>query len=431
LRNQLLSLRQVLPTVAYDHATIPQNKENNLPGTMLSVPPLEMDILPILIFHIGPHKTGTSAIQCYLTHFANQLYLEDSFAFLGRGYKECRSKKNVYNDGDPLLHIHAISDCLDNHAKKPCDETEPWKNFESLLDYHHSNRTNIIISDEAFSRTRFTSESFTLLHSLLTKKYNTRIVITYRRFSEWVPSWFNRKNKFYGEEELATKSWPDLPQRFLTTYIRSILKSGIKFNNLLQADEYTIQPTWAKRYHEPALISLMHPAEWLKRMYGLLFSDIVVFNTHVPNEDNGLIERFLLRVVPHSQKISDVTLSAMQKWEPVRANERVNLDYDILADMAHKKHIQNHQITRDEVIVAIKKRDEQDNKKNFKKCLTQNEQKYFIHMSLSFEQKLFADEPQSIYEDYMAESIAVAKICDIDTKKILADEEWKEFFKAL
>ena len=102
----------------------------------------------------------------------------------------------------------------------------------------------------------------------------------------------------------------------------------------------TIEHRWDNTYHKQALEFGRHPADWLKRSYGLLFSDIVVFNTHVPNEDNGLIGRFLLKVIPNSHKISDATLSAIQKWEPVETNKRVIIDHDILADMAHKKHIQ-------------------------------------------------------------------------------------------
>lgn len=39
----------------------------------------------------------------------------------------------------------------------------------------------------------------------------------------------------------------------------------------------------------------MHPTEWTKISFGLLFSDVFVFNMHLPDEDNELVEMFPLR----------------------------------------------------------------------------------------------------------------------------------------
>merc|ERR1711957_960374 len=150
---------------------------------------------PLLLFHIGPHKTGSSAIQCSLTHFGGLIHSKESFTFLGRSYSNCQDKEKSLKVIKTKLDTRSIVDCLNNHAQNPCDKTIAWKNFEELLNLLYSTLTNIIILDEAFARVNYTSENLSLLHSLLTKNRRTRIVITYRDYSEWIVSRFNEETK--------------------------------------------------------------------------------------------------------------------------------------------------------------------------------------------------------------------------------------------
>ena len=123
------------------------------------------------------------------------LHSKESFTFLGRSYSNCQDKEKSLKVINTKLDTRSIVDCLNNHAQNPCDKTTALKNFEELLNPLYSTLTNIIISDEAFARVNYTSENLSLLHSLLTKNHRTRIVITYRDYSEWVVSRFNEETK--------------------------------------------------------------------------------------------------------------------------------------------------------------------------------------------------------------------------------------------
>ena len=181
----------------------PIYKMNKIINQLKSISISKKDERPLLLFHIGPHKTGTSAIQCSLTHFGSLLHSKESFTFLGRSYlskgSKCQNKKKPLKITKKELNTRVLIDCLNNHTQNPCEKTNEWKKFENLLNPQYSNITNIIISDEAFARVDYTPENLVLLHSLLTKNHRTRIVVGYRDYSEWVLSRFNegiKKNTF-------------------------------------------------------------------------------------------------------------------------------------------------------------------------------------------------------------------------------------------
>jgi len=76
------------------------------------------DERPLLLFHIGPHKTGSSAIQCSLSHFDSLLHSKESFTFLGRSYSNCQDKEKSLKIIKTNLDTRSIVDCLNNHAQK-------------------------------------------------------------------------------------------------------------------------------------------------------------------------------------------------------------------------------------------------------------------------------------------------------------------------
>ena len=51
---------------------------------------------PKLVLHIGPHKTGTSSLQCDLSHYQNDLYKNASVVYLGRIYSKLSTAKTVH-----------------------------------------------------------------------------------------------------------------------------------------------------------------------------------------------------------------------------------------------------------------------------------------------------------------------------------------------
>jgi len=353
---------------------------------LMSASIYEKDERPLLLFHIGPHKTGSTAIQCSLTHFYSLLHSKESFTFLGRSYSKCQKEEESLKVTKKNLDTRSIVDCLDNHAQDPCDKTTAWKNFEKILNPLYSTLTNVIISDEAFARVNYTSENLILLHSLLTKNHRTRIVITYRDYSEWVVSKFNEEvKKKYGYREGLSHNvlFPNIKQPLLTQRIYSVLSRGLRLNNA----------NLKNNYFGFALEADIHPTDWFKRLFGSYFDDVVVFNMHTQNKNSELATSFLSSVVPVSHTISSATLLKIDKWVPKKPNKSINIDYAILADAAYSKGmIKNKNVTLKKVTTYITKRCEETNATYFMKCITKEEQDYLFRLALSFERKLFPGE---------------------------------------
>ena len=350
------------------------------------------------------------------------LHSKESFTFLGRSYSNCQDKEKRVKK---LLDTHSIVDCLDNHAQNPCDKTTAWKNFEELLNPLYSNLTNIIISDEAFARVNYTSENLSLLHSLLTKNHRTRIVLTYRDYSEYVVSRFNEEvKKKYGDREGIFENvlFPKIRQPLLTKRISSVLNKGLNLNANLK-----------REYFGFSLEADIHPTDWLKRLFGSYFDDVVVFNMHTQNKNSELATSFLQSIVPASHTISKATLLKIDKWAPRKPNKSINIDYVILADAAYMNSmIKNKKVPLKKVTSYISRKVEEKNATYFMKCITKEEQDYLFRLALSFERKLFPDVLQGENKNQQVIPMTVVdkSFCDIDTEKTLADKGWITFFNS-
>ena len=95
---------------------------------------------PKLVLHIGPHKTGTSSLQCDLSHYQNDLYKNASVVYLGRIYSKCINRKHRRLIGS--INTRAlINDCLSSKSSTNCTESKVWKGLESQLAYFSKHNT--------------------------------------------------------------------------------------------------------------------------------------------------------------------------------------------------------------------------------------------------------------------------------------------------
>jgi len=194
---------------------------------------------PLLVLHIGPHKTASSELQCELAYVSQRNHDADddnpSILFLGRTYREClryyppddpRNPRNL-----PTINTRWIVDCLDGvdgggHERVMVvtgkgnddddDDDSPRWRMESCvsgLEGHLeaaaklSNRTVVMISDEAFSRLRRGGDgdddfmdSYRVLFSALSRHHRVRVSMVYRRFYEWLVSNWDEAYKPHNRE---------------------------------------------------------------------------------------------------------------------------------------------------------------------------------------------------------------------------------------
>jgi len=139
---------------------------------------------PQIILHVGPPKTGTTSIQCGLSHIAEDLAVYDNYYFLGtpcpgRAGEEEIKANTGYDALKPLQTLYGPFLA----AKKPPPE------FLEELDLHYKLKHNLIISVEKFASIPDKEKIMDNIRSTFDpKKWDVRIIITYRRYFEWVPS---------------------------------------------------------------------------------------------------------------------------------------------------------------------------------------------------------------------------------------------------
>lgn len=195
---------------------------------------------PILVLHVGPHKTATSTLQCDLSYYfaaaaapqqqppqpsKNQHYdsnnetmaddddnSNNNFVYLGRQYGECLPRSNNKNKQSKTgaaaaAAKYASADtrrliaCLDRHhsSTKPCDATSGFARFERTLSSLAQQQQNAILSDEAFSRMKMVrsddNNGHQLLLATLHRYFEVRLVVNYRRYFAWLLSQYNEHYK--------------------------------------------------------------------------------------------------------------------------------------------------------------------------------------------------------------------------------------------
>jgi len=376
------------------------------------------DRRPWALVHIGPHKTGTSSLQCELTFLKEALRDKASTEYIGRLYGECLS--------DPSAHVRNIVDtrslvkCLDKHSdKKPCSDRTEWKNFKRLLEKLAANQTNIILSDEAFSRVRATDSNLRLFNRTLSEFFRVQLVVVYRRYWEWLLSMYNEKYKPYSRRQHFQK-WPDehggASMRSFPDYYRRLLKEqGFGGYQLL-----------AQKLDMPAAMYLS------RELFGKHFDKARVFNMHQPG---SLFENFVNATVPDLQYVL-----AQQVNHPAgRPNPSVSLDYDLLATAARKKGLLRISLRRRDATRAIEKKIGKFPYSNETisvplDCLTDQEQAGLLNRSLTLERNIFPDMVDEWTETHKAEFAKAStgyRFCNVDTDKAIADPEWRHFFQSL
>ena len=448
---------------------------------------------PLLLLHVGPHKTATSAIQCHLSHHRQLLLETASFAYVGRLYRACLGAGDRKSRGrfDP----RDLVGCLDRHGRedRPCGEgSDIWRRIDGELRDQARRGNHVIISDEAFSRLRTAAAEshgrgdgenktganeaeirpYRLLHGLLARHHRVRVVVGYRRYHEWVTSSY----RHLVGRTLERGEWP------ASHLYRHGLERGF-------SDAY--------RYFRE-----LHPTEHLAGRYGAVFDDVVVFDLHDRDGGDHLMERFFrqARLLPPSRdettgRALGTALAAMRDYEPENSNAgwpwaAMNVMTLAMAaqrwDLAgsggaaaeggggkgkeaetgeHRRNERKEARRRVRIARAIAKEVRTSNRTLPLDCLTPREEEAFLNRSLAFERRVFGaddgdgrgaprtpvpasddrdddrgvgrrrrgfgDEVMKEREAEHRAEFAAARHCSVDIDRVRNETEWLRFFKSL
>ena len=169
-----------------------------------------------VVLHVGPHKTASTTLQAFLFQEQNTSIPTDGYATPGEIFS-CRQALPFYKN---TAHLATSLQKRCFHDK---DQVEIMGQF--LNESFHQGRHTVILSSEEFDRA---SVDIPKLQKQFAKSLgpnyheNVQIVIYYRRYYEWIRSWYfeEHKSKFAGRfpSFIEWVTTPKAMKRFLQMY---------------------------------------------------------------------------------------------------------------------------------------------------------------------------------------------------------------------
>lgn len=361
-------------------------KETDLPVNVSTT--ISKDNRPWLILHLGPPKTGSTTIQSYLIRdHQDGVLAKSNFTNVN-----CRNIRSVYKSTN-------ITD---------------WSGFSRCLDAVKGK--NAIYSNEVFGKFFGNDQSYFDNLKALTKSWRVKLVFSYRRLFEWLPSFSYQQKKYKvgwrrgaGQQVIMT-----FPQ-----YFRIVSKDNL--------DRF-------------APLGEKHPTQFLVDKFAPHFDDIDIFNMHDKSYGTNLVANFYCSVFPADN--NGACEFRRKRGIDLTANVRKSLSYYLLAYAAKEEGLLEKKWDKDEVVSAIKHR--QENILNMTaddfqclECLSTEEETWFLNKSLEFERLLLpqwfkSPGGEAEHRAKFESAIKRNNFCDVNAMKMMQEDEgWRSFFLAL
>ena len=258
------------------------------------------------VIHIGPHKTGTTAIQ----HYSKVLYPELVLDKYEMPWKHL--KQNV----KPWENQVEFATCFtpeleDERSKYPCRQDL----LEAGLNIARQSNHSLLVSAETFAGTK--AIGVAELKSYLDQAWsNVTIVATYRRYYEWIVS-FHHEVKRIKQSIAGATLWQAIQK------------------NETERIYPGIQDTLSKHRGE---LEHNNPTAVIER-YKQVFSNVVVMNYHDKSKD--LIERFYCDAIPNAPNACKKAIEMTKTKGEAKINQSYSAVYEELTYAAHRSGMIN------------------------------------------------------------------------------------------
>lgn len=371
---------------------------------------------PILVLHVGPHKTGTSTIQCDLTYFQHLLHEEASFTYIGRQYRECmhpRVKSAAHSFG---IDTRRLISCLDRHDKEPCGSKKEWAHLTKTLAALAAHRQNVIISDEAFSRMKINDRNLAFLHRALNQYFEVRVIIVYRHFYSWLLSQYNEHYKPLGNRKFYQK-WPGEGGKPIHTfahyYERQLEQHSHIGNYQIAAD--------GGNYQLASAVRNLHPVVYLAQRWNAYAEKIVIVDMH---QVGDLTTNFVHHALsPEASAI----YSTRQGRAPGRPNPSLNLDSDRIVVRAREMGLLRKSTRLSRRALSHYVEQILDKKARPESlpwtCVNETKLDHLMKQSLLFESLTFPDVSNATlqrHESTFREDVKRRKFCNLNADSLLS-----------
>lgn len=317
---------------------------------------------PYLVLHIGPPKTATTAIQCELARLNEELAKNDSYYYFGIPClldRTLRLQNNeTYQRGFKIL----------NDITRKEVNGDFFTNFQKRLNYRLERNDNVIFSSEHFNQIR-SDEGFQMIKNA-TEGFHVRVVISYRRYWEWLPSYYYQQNKTRNIKRMEK----------LVAYLLKHIHD--RYN--------TKHPTMVTRDY------------WIKH-----FDDVYVFNMHQQN-GGDLLTNFVCQAIPNATNTCNRKMHELQQQQMNNDNDEASttnmkiqrrsssLDFNKLYIVATELGFEST-VAKKKLIMQNFEEFQQLSNSNydtFLSCLTKEEKQALLDKSLSFEKDFIESIPE-------------------------------------
>eukprot|EP00816_Leptocylindrus_hargravesii_P004721 CAMPEP_0196825486 /NCGR_PEP_ID=MMETSP1362-20130617/93084_1 /TAXON_ID=163516 /ORGANISM="Leptocylindrus danicus, Strain CCMP1856" /LENGTH=423 /DNA_ID=CAMNT_0042205923 /DNA_START=583 /DNA_END=1851 /DNA_ORIENTATION=- len=353
---------------AYDDVPVPDKQEQRTK--------------PILLLHLGPIKTGSSSLQVYFKK-EKHLLEKDGYHY-DRNFRKFVDTKECFFV--PNCDVEKIA------------QDKDWGKFVASL----RSGMNVIASNEVFAR-RFADEP---AHwDFLKREFNSfdvKIVLVYRRYFEWIPSFYYEQFKMSRNRLKVNGGWDKKMPIFVD---------------------------WYRDYRKRIEPTVHHPAEYNMIKWGRHFPDISIFNLH--NNPDDMVGDFFCNVIPNA---TNACLHRLEKGMENSFHVGKSLNYDILAVRAYEDGLLNHvNMTREEVSNAIRHRQEHDLNLSAIEfpliCLSPKEEEDLLGASLGYELKLQPDwyassKGEIEHRAKFSDAVQERKFCSVNSTAVMLDTGW-------
>eukprot|EP00586_Coscinodiscus_wailesii_P017122 CAMPEP_0172519222 /NCGR_PEP_ID=MMETSP1066-20121228/291285_1 /TAXON_ID=671091 /ORGANISM="Coscinodiscus wailesii, Strain CCMP2513" /LENGTH=495 /DNA_ID=CAMNT_0013301765 /DNA_START=300 /DNA_END=1785 /DNA_ORIENTATION=+ len=268
---------------------------------------------PSLIIHIGPRKTGTTSIQNFFTCHEDFLR-RHNYYYLG--------KTNVL---DTKKCEHTSKDFVRDVLQMKKEES--GADLLYMIEYHLGMGHNVIISDEGIAENKDAFDEWVLKKIDLSIDYNPHIVATYRRYHEWIISWYRFT---YGPK------WYD--------------KTFRQWNH--KAKELTRPPTFKSflESYQDKSHPIIEEMNLFRNRVGVC-TDIL--NLHHLGEKGDSLTQFLSLLLNNDQSLVSHVTRSIKRANKSR-NNAFDIDSERLALMLHDQGKVRDVLLRREVVTMIK-----------------------------------------------------------------------------
>jgi len=307
-------------------------------------PPKDNSYDPWFVLHIGPPKTATTSIQCGLEKHSLRLAKTDGYHYLGGGCGMDGFEYYMPNGEATVLRFHVYSAMTTNGWKSALPR-DHYDRFVERSAFLRRKGRSVVLSSELFGSRLPSSESvMNKMRNALVGTEPTgagfspervRIVLAYRHFVDWLPSFHYQENSYNSHdkpfakrdadpEESRVQPFLQFAERYLSNWEGHQEREQLKKKSSTPND--SDEPEGSEGAHkeeedgddddddrDPLFASLglpedrqsTHPSWWLYKLWSTYFplpNQVQVYDMHSPMNSNrpndDTVTNFVCNMLP-------------------------------------------------------------------------------------------------------------------------------------